>query len=229
MAGRTGGRRRRAPVLLALTAGLVVALVAGCGGPSWNYVTNSADRTYLKVPNSWRQVDPAEVSTRLGVPQSTDSSQGVWIAAYDSDERPSLDHVIGQPDAAAPAMLVTVQAIPEASRGGVSLDSIRDFVYPVSDTARQTQALGGGAANLSDFTLLGEQVLTPGDGLRGVHSVFSYRIGGGTPQVFDQTGYLNDDASKLYLTLARCSADCFMKRQSEIENVVTSFTVREGP
>ncbi|SDF45176.1 hypothetical protein [Pseudonocardia oroxyli] len=226
MAGRTGR-----PVLLGAAVVAVVAaltLLVGCGAPSWTYVTNSADRTYLKVPTSWKQVDPAQVASQLGVESADDSSQGVWIEAYDSDAQPSLNHIIGEA-AESPAILVTVQPIPEESRGQISLDTVRDFIYPVSQSARQQMQLGGAASGLTGFTLLGDEVLTPGDGIRGVHSVFSYRVNGGEPQIFDQTGYLNDDASKLYLALARCSVDCFEKRQSEIDGVVSSFTVREGP
>lgn len=230
MAGRTG-RRRRLPVLrwpVLVTAALTMVLVAGCGAPSWTYVTNSADRTYLKVPNSWTQIDPGELKTQLGVEPAADSSEGVWIEAYDSAAQPSLTHIIGD-SADSPAILVTVQPIPEESRGQISLDTVRDFIYPVSESARQSMQLGGSASGLTGFTLLGDEVLTPGDGIRGVHSVFSYRVNNGEPQIFDQTGYLNDDASKLYLALARCSVDCFEKRQSEIDDVVSSFTVREGP
>jgi hypothetical protein len=207
---------------------LLVGLLAGCGAPSWTYVTNSADRTYLKVPTSWKQVDPAQLAGQLGVQPAEDSSEGVWIEAYDSDAQPSLNHIIGE-TASSPAILVTVQPIPEESRGQISLDTVRDFIYPVSETARQQMQLGGATSGLTGFTLLGDEVLTPGEGIRGVHSVFSYRVNGGEPQIFDQTGYLNDDASKLYLALARCSVDCFEKRQSEIDGVVSSFTVREGP
>lgn len=230
MAGRAGRRARRGPALLApvlLATGMVVALLAGCGAPSWTYVTNSADRTYLKVPTSWKQVDPAELESRLGVTPAKDSTEGVWIQAYDSDARPSLSHIIGE-SADSPAVLVTVQPIPAKSRGQISLDTIRDFIYPVSDTARQTMQLGGQQSGLTGFTLLGDEVLTPGEGIRGVHTVFSYRVNGGAPQIFDQTGYLNDDASKLYMFFVRCSTECYEKRQQEIGNVVSSFTVREN-
>lgn len=227
MAGRSG-RRPVPPWRVVAAAAVLTALLAGCGAPSWTYVTNSGDRTYLKVPTSWTQVDPAQVASRLGVESADDSSEGVWIEAYDSDAQPSLDHIIGE-QAESPAILVTVQPIPEESRGQMSLDTVRDFIYPVSETARRQTELGGSTSGLTGFTLLGDEVLTPGEGIRGVHSVFSYRVNGGEPQIFDQTGYLNDDASKLYLALARCSVDCFEKRQSEIDDVVSSFTVREGP
>lgn len=75
---------------------------------------------------------------------------------------------------------------------------------------------------------MSDEVLTPGDGLRGVHIVYRYRIGGGPVQVFNQIAFLNDDASKVYIFVTRCSAECYEQRQEEIENVVSSFTVRES-
>jgi hypothetical protein len=63
--------------------------------------------------------------------------------------------------------------------------------------------------------------------VRGVHTVFRYRVANGPLQVMDQTLYLNDDASKLYLFFVRCSTECYQQRQKEITNVVSSFTVLE--
>ena len=51
---------------------------------------------------------------------------------------------------------------------------------------------------------------------------------GGPFQVFDQVAYLNDDASKLYVLLARCSMTCYEEQRAEIDRVVSSFTVLEG-
>jgi len=209
--------------------GLVVALVAllaACGGPSTQYVTNSADKTYLKVPNTWRQIDPAQFTEALGSPPAASSADGTWIVGYDADTSPQLEHMFDA-HVTAPVVLVSVDGVPEKSRGQISLDIIRDFRFPVSASARQQLELGGGASRLTDFQLLADQVLTPGHGVRGVHTVFAYRVDGGPPQIFDQIGYVNDDASKVYVAIARCSADCFQARQSEIEGVVNSFTVRE--
>ena len=77
--------------------------------------------------------------------------------------------------------------------------------------------------------LVSDEVLTPGKGLRGVHSVFRYRVGDDPMQMMDQTAYLNDDASKLYMFFVRCSTECYEQRQKEIGTVVSSFTVRESP
>jgi hypothetical protein len=84
-------------------------------------------------------------------------------------------------------------------------------------------------AGVNDFVLVSEEVLTPSKRLRaGVHSVFRYRVGERPTHMIDQTAYLNDDASKLYLFFVRCSTECFEQRRREIGNVVSSFTAPEN-
>jgi hypothetical protein len=205
-------------------------VLVGCGAPSYTYVTNSADHAYMKVPNTWRQIDPKDIKSQVGVEPAKDSSKGLWLEAYDANASPSVSHVFDSPvGPAAPAILVVVQAIPVQSRGQFGLDSLRDFFHPVSASARQQFMAMGKQNPYSGFTSVSDEVLTPGDGIRGVHSVYSYRINGGDAQVFDLTGYLNDDASKLSVAVARCSLDCFEQRDQEIDSVVSSFTVREAP
>ncbi|GEL18401.1 hypothetical protein [Pseudonocardia asaccharolytica] len=218
------GRQRFAMACVAIVA-VLLALV-GCGAPSFTYVANSAEHTYIKVPASWRPIDQRQLAEILGIDPAA-GDQGFWMEAYDADSQPSPSHLFG-PDAAHPVVFVSVQTIPEDVRGQLGLDHIRDLVYPVSPTARQ-QLEFSGSSTLSDFTLITDEVLTPGHGVRGVHSEYQYRIQEGPLQVIDQIGYLNDDASKLYLAFARCSAQCFQQREQEIESVISSFTVREQP
>jgi hypothetical protein len=122
--------------------------------------------------------------------------------------------------------LIGVQDVPTTARGSYSLDKLRDLFYPVSPASQQ-QAAADPTSVVTDISVMNDEVLTPGKGVRGVHTVFRYRVAGGPPQVMDQTLYLNDDASKLYLFFVRCSTECYQQRQKEITSVVSSFTVRE--
>jgi len=223
-------RHRSSPVtaraLLLLSVAALVALLAGCGAPEYTYVTNSTDRTYLKVPTSWRPIDDKAMNDAIGFdPTLTEEERGLWFEAYDADAEPSPMHLFG-PSAAAPAAFVGVQQIPESARGQFSLDRLRDLFYPVSPSAQEAAEMDP-TSGVSDLALVADEVLTPGNGLRGVHSVFRYRVGDGPMQMMDQTAYLNDDASKLYMFFVRCSTECYEQRQKEIGNVVSSFTVRE--
>ncbi len=230
MPSRAGRRRLRAAPKAFLLAAVVAALamLAGCGAPHYTYVTNSADRTYVKLPTSWRPIDKKALDDAIGLdPALTDEQRGLWLEGYDADSSPSPLHLFG-PSAAAPAAFVSVQQIPESARGQFSLDKLRDLFYPVSASARENAQMDP-TSGLTDFALISDEVLTPGNGLRGVHSVFRYRMGDDSLQMIDQTAYLNDDASKLYMFFVRCSTECYQQRQQEIGSVVSSFTVRESP
>jgi hypothetical protein len=201
----------------AMLAGLSLA---GCAGPSWTYVTNSQDRTYLKVPTTWHQVDQAQIKARFNVKDSS----GLWLAAYDADANPSIDHLFG--DASAPVIFAIVRDVPQSSRGQLSLDELRDFFTPVSPAGQQAASMSGAGGSV---TTISDEVLTPGHGVHGVHVVYGKTPPIGSPQVYNQVGYLNEDASKLYLFVAQCSLDCYQQRKQEITTVVSSFTVREKP
>ena len=204
---------------------MVAALLAGCGAPAYTYVKNSADHMYVKFPASWHSIDQEDLDDAIGLdPAESASSRGLWLQAYDAADTPSPLHLFGS-SAPEPAALVSVQQVPETSRGGLSLDGLRDLFFPVSPTARQQNQ----NPQLTGFALMSDDVLTPGDGLRGVHTVFRYTLGGGPPQMMDQTAYVNDDASKVYVLLVRCSTTCYKDRHGEIANVVSSFTIREKP
>ncbi len=226
MASRRRSWSRRASIWAGVLTAFV--LMAGCAGPAYTYVTNSADHTYLKVPNTWRPIDQKAIDDALGLDTTVaDSQRGLWLAGYDADSAPSPDHLFGAA-ATAPATLIGVQDVPESARGSYSLDKLRDLFYPVSPAGQQ-QAAADPTSAVSDITVMSDDVLTPGTGVRGVHTVFRYRVAKGPLQVMDQTLYLNDDASKLYLFFVRCSTECYQQRQKEITSVVSSFTVREKP
>lgn len=226
--GPGSDRRTRLRVVglgLLLTA---ATLLAACGGPAYTYVTNSEDRTYLRVPNSWHPIDPAELGAAIGLDPTVDANQqGFWLAGYDAAPSPSTEHLLGS-NSEEPAAFIGVHDVAPSLRGQISLDVMRDFFRPVSDVGRQ-RAKVNPLSPYSGFVLISDAVLTPGDGLRGVHTVYQYRIEGGPAQVFDQILYVNDDASKIYMLFVRCSTQCYEQRQQEITNVVSSFTVREHP
>jgi hypothetical protein len=207
---------------------LVLVALAGCGAPEYTYVTNSEDRTYLRIPHSWQPIDEKSLDEAIGLDPTDEQQQsGFWLVGYDADASPSADHLLGQ-HSPAPAVFVGVRDVPEAARGQISLDLLRDLFRPVSVSAREEAAMNP-ASPFTGFSLMNDEVLTPGGGLRGVHVVYRYRISGGPVQVFDQIAYINDDASKLYMFYVRCSSDCYENRKQEIANVVSSFTVRETP
>src|SRR5439155_1370166 len=92
------------------------------------------------------------------------------------------------------------QAMNTAQRAGLSFDSMRNLLLPVTSVARQAARQAG--ATFSGFQSIGDQVITAHDGVRGVNELFGYDIGG-VPEVFDQTVLTDGATTKLYLLLVQ--------------------------
>lgn len=230
MGARTPARRRpataaRTGAVLSVTVA-IAATAAGCGAPAYEYVKNSEHKVYFRVPASWQEIDPAMLD-KVFFTNPADSARGrleraaTWLKAYDADKNPDIRHLYGAEATHEPVVLAKVVEVPEQARGTLSLDGLRDAFLPVTPAARANQP------STTNFELLRDEVLTPGDGLRGVREVYNYRPPSWpATQTFDQTAFLNDDASKLYLFVVSCSATCYAERRGEIQDVVSSMTVR---
>ena len=211
--------------------GLFVAFAvafSGCGAPAYTYVKNSGEHMYFRVPRSWHPVDQKalDLQDSRADPDSVTAKlmqQLVWSRAYDADAASSPAHMlIG--DTEEPFVYGTVRRLTDPERDGVSLNTLRNFRLPVTETARQIVAQAG--LPYEDFELLRDDVLTPRAGLKVVRVVFNYRLLGGTLETFDQTAYLNNDNTKEYVLLIRCTARCYHERAAELDAIAHSFTVR---
>jgi hypothetical protein len=221
------GHRLPGRSLAVITAAAALVVLAGCGAPEYTYVTHSKEGTYLRVPASWRPIAETQLQSAHDIdPAVADAVPGLWMAGYDASEAPSAQHIFGS-DATEPVAFLRVQQVPPTARGGLSLDFLRDLYFPTTAERRQQLESSSAKPPFTDFRLLTDQVLTPGNGLRGIHTVFRYRLFGGPTQVIDKTAYLNDDASVFYVLMMRCSVQCHEERRKEIEAVVSSFTIRK--
>jgi hypothetical protein len=232
---RPGGRRFGA---LALVLAGVLLAGAGCGKGAFTYVANQGDKTYFKVPSGWTAVDPRPVDEffMTQITGSNPDSQLVtniektsWSVEYDSSSQPSGVHVVTPYPTKSPVVYSLVVHPPSAVEGVISFDVLRNLFLPVTVNARNTaaaEAQQSGEPVLQGFELLDDEKLTPVPGVHGVRVIFNYLLGQGVLHTFDLTVLTNDAASTLYVILARCTADCYRKRVVEINDIVTSFTVR---
>jgi hypothetical protein len=218
----------------AVGAALVALVLAGCAGPQYTYVRDDDGGTYFKVPATWRKVDQKIVDQELfGDPDSavTQAAKKVfWVAAYDAHATPSMSHLLvganGNEDQ--PFVFAKVKKLTETERNQVSLDQLRNsgglpVVLPEEDrqlleTSKDSQ--------FKDFQLVDDQVLPIEDGVRGIRSVFNYRVGNGPLQTFDETAYLSADGTQISTLLIRCSATCYRHRSAEIDTIAQSFKVK---
>jgi hypothetical protein len=219
-------RQLRRTAVAIVATGSALALLAGCGAPSYTYAADNADHSYFKVPYSWQQVSPSKV-TAVQNAFLTNSAAGTaggsltWSRAYSETAQPALETLLT--GSGTPVVYASVQAIRDSLRAALSFDYMRDLLFPVTSEARQEAAAQG--EHLSGFNLVFSQEITLPGGVRGINELFEYDING-QPDAFDQTVLTNSETTKLYLLLVQCYQACFASHAAQIKAVVSSFTVR---
>ena len=88
------GRVRSAAVLLLVAAPLALA---ACAGTGYHYVKSTEDKTYFKVPESWKLYDEESVlgalKGALSKDEITQRRDTTWTTVFDANPDPSLNHV----------------------------------------------------------------------------------------------------------------------------------------
>ncbi len=229
-------KKTRAWMKMAATtvAAFLMAGIAACGQADYTYVRDREGTTYFKVPSSFSKIDSTKIDLLLSGdhPNSETAKlrkQLVWSTAFDQAAEPGVDHLLGSQD---PFVYSTVHLLTEPQRNMISLNTMRDFILPVTEEMRQayTQRLteAGQQPSLSRFELLNDQPIALDDGARGVRVRFNYLIGD-TIQTFDQTAYLDKTGGTVSVLLIRCTADCFTKRAAEFDGIAESFKLLKMP
>ena len=209
----------------------VFAILAGtgaCGAPEFTYVKNSGQKTYFKVPHQWHQIGTDTLDDVLSGTNPDSAAKDVrqqlwWSVAYDAADEPNAAHLLTDLVTDEPIVYARVSQLTENQRNVVSLDLLRNIFLPVTADARQAAAA---TLPLTGFELVHDEVLTPSSGLHGVRVIYDYELADGVLHTFDQTALVNNDGSKVYLLIIRCSTTCYRERSSELDTIAKSFTVR---
>jgi hypothetical protein len=210
-------------VVRGLVGGCAVLLgvaVTGCAAPQYTYVANSGADTYFKVPYGWHKISDASLASELKA--ETGSSNGAWTVAYEAGASPTASDFLSF-DTAQPFVFAEIGTLSSTASSELSYDSLRDFFLPVTSTARSNASSEG--FPLTGFSQIRDQVLTPGQGVHGVRETFKYTDNGVT-DTFDEIALTNADQTEVYLLVLHCTATCYSSDQTEINDVMSSFTIR---
>jgi hypothetical protein len=212
-------------------AAIAVAAVfvgsGACGAPQFTYVKNSGEKTYFKVPHDWHEVPTSQIDDVLSGTNPDSFSAAVrkqlwWSKGYDADTAPAPEHLLTLGPTESPIVYVRVSKTTATQQAALSFDELRNEFLPVTTAARTAST----STPLTNFELLHDEVLTPSSSLHGVREIYGYQFPNGVMNTFDLTALVNNDSSKLYVLLIRCSTSCYRARASELDTIAKSFTVR---
>ena len=201
---------------------LLGVTLSGCGAPQYTYVANSGESTYFKVPHGWHQINADALEHAYE--QVFGSASGGWQVAYEAGPNPNADDFLSF-GASQPFVFAEVGTLNSTASQELSYDSLRDFILPVTSTARQEEPSD---YPLTNFKSLRDENLTPGLGVHGVRETFDYTLEGGPTDTFDEVALTNADQTVVYFLLLHCTSSCYSNDQTEINDVMSSFTVRSS-
>lgn len=239
MTWRRGGRLA-APVVV--TAVCVAALGAACSRPDYRYVAHPSTKTYLKVPRGWKSYDAALLDQAEAralevagepAPSFVDlafTGAVQWRVAYDGDPHPQPAHAVSF--SVAPVAEVRVRQLTDDERDRVNLASLRNMFFPYDELKAQAAAersdrpFEATPPATSAFRSLGEKELSLEAGVRGNRLLFELRQGDEF-FVVDQTALLDGSTSRVYVLLIRASERQYLEHRKQLNEVATSFTVKQ--
>ena len=200
---------------------LLGVVLSGCLAPQYTYVANSSTNTYFKVPNGWHKISDSSLSSELR--SATGGSGGAWTVAYEAGHKPRAGDFLSF-GTAQPFVFAEVGQLNSTASNSLSYDTLRDFFLPVTSTARQNAAAQG--SPFTGFKQIRDQMLTLSQGVHGVRETFNYTFTGGTTDTFDEVALTNADQTVVYLLVLHCTSSCYSNDQTEINDVMSSFTIR---
>jgi hypothetical protein len=214
--------------LAAGAAALAVVALSGCASPEYRFVSNNERDVVVRVPWSWTRIDPEEVEKLGQSPEEQEAAQdtpdepGSWQAYFDAAKKPTPMHIVGD-NLPSPVVVLRSGDVPSAAQATLTLDQLRDLVFPVSDAGRAQQEVQAQATGqkLPAFKLVRDDEVRTKTA-SGVHLVFS--VDG---EVFDQVAVTDVKKTRFHLLLVHCSQQCYDGRKSQISEITDSFTIKK--
>jgi len=194
--------------------------LTACGAPSYTYVADSAAKAYYKVPTQWHQISQKDLAAALKA--AGGSADGIWSTAFDAGTAPSGSNFLA-PSINKPFAFAEVGTLSSTVSNEISYNVLRDFMLPVTSDARTQDAASG--FPLTNFKQLRDQTVTAQHGVHGVRETFQYTFPGGVVDTFDEDVLTNADQTVVYFLMVHCTATCYSQAQTNIDTVMSSFTV----
>jgi hypothetical protein len=209
---------------------LGVVAVTACGAPQFTYVANSGANTYFKVPYGWHKIGASSLTN--GEKAAGVGAGAPWQVAYQAGAGPSGGNFLSF-DLSKPFVFAEIGGLDSTESQEMSYDALKDAFLPVSSTDQsnwqKAYADEDAPDPWADFKQLSDQTLALAGGVHGVREIFDYTWAPqGITDTWDEIALTNADQTTLYLLVLHCTASCYSSDHAEINDVMSSFTIRSS-
>ncbi len=206
-------------VVVPIAAAMAGALLASCAGSGFEFASSADGQAYFRVPADWHVYGTAAMLRAQGLHSPGAESEIKWMVGYDSAAHPSIQHVLS-PVTDAPIVFAFQRDLSAAERDGLSLGAMRDLLYNLDQGVQQ------GTVSI----VSANEDLSYGKTFFGSRYVFDIVLHAGNASKavrVEQTSVVDAGLHHLYWQEVACTADCFVANQHLIDQIVSSWTVKQ--
>jgi hypothetical protein len=202
---------RRAFLAAMATAAIVLA---ACGDSSYEYLSNTEDHVYFKVPAEWTVFDQKD----LGL------TNGIWFRGFDASAKADPEHILADGHDE-PRGFATVTPLSDQERDLMSFALLRSLIYQDAEGNPIDPVEAYAEDQEGRFLVLAYDEISD-DAVRGIHLRVVDRD---TPDgiVTDLTVVVDQDTSTRYVLTVGCTSACWLDNEKTFEEVIESWTVEE--
>jgi hypothetical protein len=218
------GRARGTIVALSI----VGALLAGCGGTNYRYISNTQENLFFKIPKDWT-IFRLTASDKEGRPAAIPSSfERSWHLLVDANPAPDPKHV-AEHAPELPIVEAQVYVLERSANDTQSLSDLRRLLYDLPRGADPFLNEPGASRAWEVVTGSFRDLKFP-RGLTGTRLAINVPdpTAKDDPKKFatlDAIAMHDVVNSRVYMLSVRCSAQCYLDRRSQIDDLMTSWTV----
>jgi hypothetical protein len=212
IAGRWGRR------VIALAA--VAAVAAACGGSKFQYIQNSRESTYFKLPSAWKLYRLTESDKEGRAPKLPVDTQRVWHVAFDSASQPDENH-LGEAMPSALVGDVQIYAMSASDNDQIAQSNLRQLIFGGIDPVLQDPGTP------PQWEVVSYSPVNTTKGVVGSRVVINIPSQDTPGQWFtlDGTELLDPADGRAYLLLMRCESQCYLNSRKTANEIATSWRV----
>jgi hypothetical protein len=209
--------RRSAIIVAAL---LLAGLMPACGQNNYQFVNNSTEGAFFKVPTDWKIFRLTEQDKQGRAETLPSETQRVWHVAFDAAAQPDESHL--QLDR--PTDLVgdvSIYAMSSSVNDRMSQSELRSIIFGGIDPVLQDPGTP------AQWEVVSYAPIDATAGIIGSRTVIN------VPSTEDPGAWVTIDGSELldptsgraYLLLMRCEAQCYLNERKSVDEIATSWKV----
>jgi hypothetical protein len=198
----------------------LATVVTACGGGSFQYVQNSSENTYFKLPSDWKLFKLTEPDKEGRPPKLPIDTQRIWHVAFDAANPPDENH-LGEAMPSAMVGDVQIYAMSSSDNDQIAQSNLRQIIFGGIDPVLQDPGTP------PNWEVVSYAPVTDVKGLVGSRVVINIpsQDSPGQWYTLDGTELLDSANGRAYLLLMRCESQCYLNNRKAADEIATSWKV----